>query len=136
MVYNEGLHNPSWFMRGGTTHHGLQWGLAQPIMVYNDGLYNPSWLSSKRSKTHCITHIVYTQQQKGYLALMRQCPELVHYMLPAALEYHLGEWNGLFVYRPAREGRSYEHFGGYKTINWIPLLHAHLGDVWVKGLSK
>ena len=25
------------------------------------------------------------------------------------------------MYRPAREGRSCEHFGGYKTINQIPL---------------
>ena len=31
-----------------------------------------------------------TQLQNGYLALIRQCLELVHYMLPAALEYPLG----------------------------------------------
>ena len=38
-------------------------------------------------------------------------------MLPAALEYPSGDKNGFRVYRPAREGRSCEHFGGYKTIN-------------------
>ena len=42
-------------------------------------------------------------------------------MLPAALEYLLGYWNGFCVYRPASEGRLCEHFGGYKTTNWIPL---------------
>ena len=42
-------------------------------------------------------------------------------MLPAALEYPLGDCNGVRVYRPARGGRSCEHFGGYKTINRIPL---------------
>ena len=42
-------------------------------------------------------------------------------MLPAALEYPLGAWNGFRVYRPARGGRLCEHFGGYKTINRIPL---------------
>ena len=41
-------------------------------------------------------------------------------MLPAALEYPSGDWNGFRVYRPARGGRSCEHFGGYKTINRIP----------------
>ena len=42
-------------------------------------------------------------------------------MLPVALEYPPGDWNGLRVYRPARGGRSCERFGGYKTINQIPL---------------
>ena len=27
------------------------------------------------------------------------------------------------MYRPAREGRSFERFNGYKTINQIPLLY-------------
>ena len=36
-------------------------------------------------------------------------------MLPTALEYPLGDSNGFRVYRPARGGRSCEHFGGYKT---------------------
>ena len=38
-------------------------------------------------------------------------------MLPVALEYPPGDWNGFRVYRPARGGRSCEHLGGYKTIN-------------------
>ena len=42
-------------------------------------------------------------------------------MLPAAMEYPPGDWNGFRVYRPARGGRLCEHFGGYKTINRIPL---------------
>ena len=42
-------------------------------------------------------------------------------MLPTALEYPSGDWNGFHVYRPARGGRSYEHFGGYKIINQITL---------------
>ena len=42
-------------------------------------------------------------------------------MLPAALEYPSGDLNGFRVHRPAREGRLCEHFGGYKTINRIPL---------------
>ena len=42
-------------------------------------------------------------------------------MLPAALEYPSGDSNGLPVYRPSREGRSYEHLGEYKTIDRIPL---------------
>ena len=46
---------------------------------------------------------------------------LVHYMLPAALEYPSGDWNGFRVNRPAREGSLREHFGGYKTIHRIPL---------------
>ena len=45
-------------------------------------------------------------------------------MLPVALEYSLGDWNGFRVYRPARGGRSFEHFGGYKTINRIHLFKA------------
>ena len=32
-----------------------------------------------------------TQQKNGYLAFIRQCLELVRYMLPAALEYPLGD---------------------------------------------
>ena len=67
-----------------------------------------------------------TQLQNGYLTLLRQCLELVGYMLPTALEYLSGDWNGFRVYRPAREGRSCEHFGGYKTINRIPLLTANI----------
>ena len=39
-------------------------------------------------------------------------------MLPVALEYPSGDWNGFCVYRPARGGRSCERFGGYKTI-WM-----------------
>ena len=62
-----------------------------------------------------------THLQNGYLALIRQCLELVRYMLPAALEYPPEDWDGFRVYRPARGGRSCEHFGGYKTINRIPL---------------
>ena len=62
-----------------------------------------------------------TQLQNGYLALIRQCLELVRYMLPTALEYPTGEWNGFRVYRSARGGRSCERFGGHKTINHIPL---------------
>ena len=42
-------------------------------------------------------------------------------MLPTALEYPSGDWNGFRMHRPARGGRSCEHFGGYKTINRIPL---------------
>ena len=42
-------------------------------------------------------------------------------MLPVALEYPPGDWNGFRVYRPARGGRSCERFGGCKTINQIPL---------------
>ena len=42
-------------------------------------------------------------------------------MLPGALEYPLGDGNGFRVYRPGRGGGSCEHFGGYKTINRIPL---------------
>ena len=42
-------------------------------------------------------------------------------MLPVALEYPPGDWNGLCVYRPARGGRLCDCFGGYKTINRIPL---------------
>ena len=33
---------------------------------------------------------VYSQLQNGYLALLRQCLELVRYMLPTALEYPSG----------------------------------------------
>ena len=40
-------------------------------------------------------------------------------MLPGALEYPPGVVSR--VYRPARGGRSCERFGGYKTINRIPL---------------
>ena len=40
-------------------------------------------------------------------------------MLPAAQDYTSGDWNSLHVYKPARGGRSCEHFGGYKTINQI-----------------
>ena len=58
-----------------------------------------------------------TQLQNGYLALIRQCLELVRYMLPTALEYPPGDRNGFHVCRPARGGRSCEHFSGYKTIN-------------------
>ena len=51
-----------------------------------------------------------TQLQNGYLALIRQCLELVRYMLPAALEYPQGDCNGFRVYRPDRGGRLSEHF--------------------------
>ena len=66
---------------------------------------------------------------------MRQCLELVRYILPAALEYPSGDWNGFRVYRPAREGRSCEHFGGYKTINRIPLCPGRDSWIW-KQLSN
>ena len=52
-------------------------------------------------------------------------------MLPVALEYPPGNWNGFRVYMPARGGRSCEQFGGYKTINRIPLpvpLYGQKGD--------
>ena len=42
-------------------------------------------------------------------------------MLPTALEYPSWDRNGVCVYSPARGGRFCEHFGGYKTINGIPL---------------
>ena len=42
-------------------------------------------------------------------------------MLQTALEYPSGDRNGFRVYRPARGGRLCERFGGYKTINRIPL---------------
>ena len=58
--------------------------------------------------------------KNGYLALIRQCFDCVCYMLPTALEYPSGHWNGFRVYRPARGGRSCEFFGGFKTINRIP----------------
>ena len=35
-------------------------------------------------------------------------------MLPVALEYCPGDWNGFRVYRPAREERSYEWIQDYK----------------------
>ena len=54
-----------------------------------------------------------TPLQNRYLALIRQCLELVRYMLPTAQEYPTWDWNGFRVYRPARGGRSCEHFGGY-----------------------
>ena len=57
-----------------------------------------------------------TQLKNEYLALIRQCLELVRYILPATLEYPSGDWNGFRVYRPAKKGRSCEHFGGYKNI--------------------
>ena len=43
---------------------------------------------------------------------------------------------------PARGGRSCEHFGGYKTINRIPLplypwkYHENLGDSWSTKFGK
>ena len=46
----------------------------------------------------------------------------MRYLLPAALKHPSGDGNGFRVYRPAGGGRSCEHFGGYKTINRIPLL--------------
>ena len=58
----------------------------------------------------------------GYLALIRQCLELVCYMLPAALEIFPGGLKMISVCTvPARGGRSCERFGGYKSINRIPL---------------
>ena len=75
--------------------------------------------------------------QNGYLALTRQCLECVRYMPPVALDYPQGDCNGFRVYRPARGGRSSEHFGGYKTINRIPVplpvyvaLWTHLFHGW------
>ena len=48
-------------------------------------------------------------------------------MLPVALEYPPGDCNGFRVYRPARGGRSDERFGGYRTINRIPLYSVYGG---------
>ena len=42
-------------------------------------------------------------------------------MLPVALEYPRGIEMVSVCTVPARGGRSCEHFGGYKTINPIPL---------------
>ena len=42
-------------------------------------------------------------------------------MLPVALEYPRGIEMVSVCTVPARGGRSCEHFGGYKTINRIPL---------------
>ena len=42
-------------------------------------------------------------------------------MMRAALEYPSVDWNGLGVYRPAKEVRLCEHLCGYKTINRTPL---------------
>ena len=39
-----------------------------------------------------------TQLQNGYLAWIRQCLECVRYMLPVALEYPPGDWNGFCMY--------------------------------------
>ena len=72
----------------------------------------------------------------GYLALIRHCLELVRFMLPAALEYPSGDWNGLCVYRPAMEGRSCEHFGGYMTINRMPLPLPCLSGPWSLFLTQ
>ena len=41
-----------------------------------------------------------------------------------------GDWNGFRVYRPDRGGRSCELFGGYKTINRIPLPLKSSGHFW------
>ena len=61
--------------------------------------------------------------------------ELVRYMLPVAVEYPPGDWNGFRVYRPARGGRLCERFGGYKTINRIPLpLPLEVSWFWSKEL--
>ena len=62
-----------------------------------------------------------TQLENGYLALIRQSLEIVHYMLPAALEYHSGIEMVYVCTGPARKGRLCEHSDGYKTINQIPL---------------
>ena len=55
-------------------------------------------------------------------------------MLPTALEYPSGIEMVFDVYRPARGGRSCEHFGGYKTMNRIHLLFVirvwNAGNVW------
>ena len=59
------------------------------------------------------------------VSLIRQCLELVRYMLPGALEYLSGDRNGFRVYRPAKGGRSCEHCGGYKTIiEYLYLYHS------------
>ena len=61
-------------------------------------------------------------------------------MLPVALEYPQGDRNGFRAYRPARGGRSCEHFGGYKTINRIPfylcILRKWLEWSWQRGDLK
>ena len=48
------------------------------------------------------------------LNYIMQCTELAHYMFPVALEYSSGDWNGLRVYRPARDGQG--RASGYKTV--------------------
>ena len=54
-----------------------------------------------------LFHIVSVYPAANWqLALIRQCLELVRYMLPTALEYPSGDWNGFRVFRPARGGRS------------------------------
>ena len=62
-----------------------------------------------------------THLKNGYLALIRQCLELVRYMLPTALEYPSGIEMVSVCTVPAREGRWCEYFRGYKTMNRIPL---------------
>ena len=54
-------------------------------------------------------------------------------MLPVTLEYPPGVRNGFRVYRPARGGRLCERFGGYKTINQIPLLKIQRGKYVAHG---
>ena len=53
-------------------------------------------------------------------------------MLPTALEYPSGDGNGVRVYRPARGGRSSEHFVGYKTTNRIPFTLGNSYETFAK----
>ena len=47
-------------------------------------------VSKVLSDTISVSIVQSSQLQNRYLALIRQCLELVRYMLPAALEYFLG----------------------------------------------
>ena len=76
-------------------------------------------IQATNSSTHLLPQS--TPLKDGYLASYKAVLGLAHYMLPAALEYPSGDWNGLRVYWPAREERSCEHLSGYKIINRIPL---------------
>ena len=66
-----------------------------------------------------------TQLPNRYLAIIRQCLELVRYMLPTGLEYPSGDWNGLRVYRPAKGRKvvcTLRWIQDYKPNTFLPLL--------------
>ena len=54
-------------------------------------LYNTIHLGLSLGKTVYSILPQSTQLQNGYLAIIRQCLELVHYMLRTALEYPSGD---------------------------------------------